>query len=143
MSAQRRPAHIGNRMNHSAKPASEAATQAVTEETSDASDTSLFADCQRMAETLASQHGLSVNFGGALNLGDLKPTIEASAAGTMLIMKGICTPEEWSDVVHLTLRNVLASVLQSAEERRLSAPPQPEASKIIVPERPKLAIARQ
>jgi hypothetical protein len=120
------------------------AAQAVNEINQNEAPTSpIFADCQRMAETLASQHGLSVNFGGALNLGDLKPTIEASAAGTMLIMKGICTPEEWSDVVHLTLRNVLASVLQSAEERRLSAPPQPEASKIIVPERPKLAIARQ
>lgn len=99
----------------------------------------LIAECHQLAQQLA-DYGVAVNFGGAINMGDLKPGIEASAAGVMLVMKGICTADEWSDMVHLTLRSVLAHVLQSVEEQRLKTHIDVPAPRGI--ERAKLAIAR-
>ncbi len=89
----------------------------------------LVQECQQLAEGLA-KLGVSVNFGAGVNLLDLKPAVEASAAGSLLVTKGVCTAEEWYLTVFGTLHSVLSATLQQAEEQALQA------------KKPKIEVAR-
>lgn len=73
--------------------------------------------CHALAQGLGAL-GINVQYGGVFNLADLKPAIDAAAAGAMLIQKGICTREEWDEVSLTMLREVLAATLQQVEIAR-------------------------
>lgn len=97
-----------------------AGTAAADAETLESPVQALAAECQRMAERLA-ELGIGVNYGGRINLRDLSPAIDASAAGAVLVAKGICSQEEWQFTTLRLLQSVLAPVLQKAEEEALQA----------------------
>jgi|GEM_PF-6674685 len=85
--------------------------------------------CQQLANKIA-EYGVSVNFGGKIKLMDLKPTVEAGAAASLLVSKGVCTQDEWDSTVFELLYEMLANTLQRIEEARLQM------------SKPKLQVAR-
>lgn len=92
------------------------------------------------------QHGVVLNL-DAIDLNGLRPRVEAVSACRMLVAKGVCTGAEMAAMVNSELRQILAMILQAAEEQRLThpqqqQPPKPE-DRIIKPAGAgKLAIVR-
>ena len=112
--------------------ATDEATESVTEP---ASEPTLVEQCQALANVLGAQ-GIGVNFGTLFNLSDLKPAVEAIAAGSILITKGVCTQGEWEEAVFTTLREVLSSALDGvAEAKRKEAEEAAKGPPLIVPDR--------
>lgn len=70
----------------------------------------------------------------------IRPRIEGFSACRMLIQKGICTQEEMQAMQIEAHRDLLRGILQAAENQRLQE--QRQANSVVVPEKPKLVLAK-
>jgi hypothetical protein len=79
----------------------------------------IFAECLKIGEELA-VYGIPWGFGIGVNTSEMKPAAFADAAAQILIQKGICTTEEWDNMVFTVLRESMQKVLEAVKNQRRS-----------------------
>lgn len=75
--------------------------------------------CRELAKRLA-EAGLAIQYNGAVNVSeDLRPRVDAMAACTLLMQKGICSQAEVDLARAEALHELLEKILQAMEEAQL------------------------
>lgn len=87
--------------------------------TATAMDNPIFQQCLKLGEELA-QYGVAWGFGASVNTGEMRPAMFAEAAGQILIQKGICTPDEWDNMVYTVLLQTMQKILAAVKQQRRS-----------------------
>lgn len=122
-----------------------------------AADTTVASEAEQIATALARQqfnaHDAKVlakqidqmllalrGMGLAVDMSRIKATADAQAACEILVAHGLASEAEVQSRAYLAARNLMASILQQAEEQQLAQHQQ--ASKIEVAKRPGLVVAR-
>jgi hypothetical protein len=64
------------------------------------------------------RYGVAWGFGVSVQTNEMRPAIFAEAAAQILVAKGICTPEEWDDVVYTLMHKTMTQVLEAVKKQR-------------------------